>query len=149
VKTPPGYAMRTIQGKKCRTSSGLFSEFARALAFPEYFGHNWDALEECLADLEWLPANGYILLVTDTQAVLPEDEEEYDTLLEILDDAGEAWSNGHTADGRCAPFHVVFIIAEQDKLKRKHWELAEFSSIESKTPKAKPNSKRSTKRSRK
>lgn len=149
VKTPPGYALRTIQGKKCRTPAGLFGEFARALAFPDYFGHNWDALEECLADLEWLPAKGYILLITDTQAVLPEDEEEYETLLEILDDAGEAWSTGHTANGRCAPFHVVFIISEQDKSKRTHWELEEFSSTESKTPKAKPSPKRSAKRSRK
>lgn len=149
VKTPPGYALRTIQGKKCRTPSGLFNEFARALAFPDYFGHNWDALEECLADLEWLPAKGYILLITDTQAVLPEVEEDYDTLLEILDDAGEAWSKGHTADGRSAPFHVVFIIDEQDKSRRKHWELEEFSCTDSKTPKTKPSLTRSAKRHRK
>ena len=146
VKTPPGYALRTIQGKKCRTPSGLFNEFARALAFPDYFGHNWDALEECLADLEWLPAKGYILLITDTQAVLPEVEEDYDTLLEILDDAGEAWSKGHTAEGRSAPFHVVFIIDEQDKSKRKHWELEEFSCTDSKTAKAKPSPTHSAKR---
>ncbi|HEX5544102.1 MAG TPA: barstar family protein [Nitrospira sp.] len=149
VKTPPGYALRTIQGKKCRTPSGLFGEFARALAFPDYFGHNWDALEECLADLEWLPAKGYILLITDTQAVLPESEEDYDTLLEILDDAGEAWSKGQTADGRRAPFHVVFIITEQDKSKRKHWELEEFSSTEPKTSKTNSRPKHSAKRSRK
>jgi RNAse (barnase) inhibitor barstar len=148
VKTPHGYALRTIQGKKCRTPSGLFNEFARALAFPDYFGHNWDALEECLADLEWLPAKGYILLITDTQAVLPEAEEDYDTLLEILDDAGEAWSKGHTAEGRSAPFHVVFIIDEQDKSKRKHWELEEFSLTDSKTPKTKPSPTRSAKRPR-
>lgn len=149
VKTPPGYALRTIQGKKCRTPSGLFNEFALALAFPDYFGHNWDALEECLADLEWLPAKGYILLISDTQAVLPEAEEDYDTLLEILDDAGEAWSKGHTAEGRSAPFHVVFIIEEQDKSKRTHWELEEFSLTDSKTPKTKPRPTRSAKRPRK
>lgn len=150
VKTPQGFAVRTIQGKKCRTPAGLFGEFARALAFPDYFGHNWDALEECLADMDWLPAKGYILLITDSQAVLPDDEEEYETLLQVLDDAGEAWSNGHTADGRCAPFHAVFVIAEQDKSKRKHWEMAEFSSsTEAKLPKTKSNPKRSAKQSRK
>ncbi len=149
VKAPPGFAVRTIQGKKCRTPSDLFNEFARALAFPDYFGHNWVALEECLADLEWLPAKGYILLITDTQAVLPEDEEEYETLLEILNDAGEAWSKGHTAEGRRAPFHVVFIIAEQEKSKRKRWELEEFAFADSKPPKMKPSPKRSPKRPRK
>ena len=149
VKPPAGFALRVVQGKKCRTPAGLFNEFARALEFPDYFGHNWDALEECLADLEWLPAKGYVVLIADALSVIPDNDEEYETLLEVLSDAGEAWSKGHTADGRCAPFHVVFIIAEQDKSKRKHWELEEFSSTESKTPKTKPSPKRSAKRPRK
>ncbi|HEY5931637.1 MAG TPA: barstar family protein [Nitrospira sp.] len=148
VKTPPGFAVRTIQGKKCRTPSGLFDEFARALAFPDYFGHNWDALEECLADFEWLQAKGYILVIIDAESVLPDDEEDYETLLEILSDAGEAWSKGQTADGRRAPFHVCFAVTEQDKSKRKHWHLEEFSATESKTPKGKPSPKRSAKRSK-
>lgn len=149
VKTPPGFAVRTIQGKKCRTPSTLFSEFARALDFPDYFGHNWDAVEECLADFEWLQAKGYILLIHDAEAVLPEDEEEYETLLEILSDAGEAWSKGQTAEGRRAPFHVCFAVTEQNKSKRKHWHLEEFSSTESKAPKTKPSPKRAPKRSKK
>jgi RNAse (barnase) inhibitor barstar len=128
VKAPAGFLVQTIQGKKCGSSSSLFAEFARALTFPDYFGHNWDALEECLADLEWLPAKGYILLITDAHAVLPNDEEDYETLLEVLSDAGEAWSNGQTADGRCAPFHAVFAVTEQEKSTRHRWELKEFTS---------------------
>jgi RNAse (barnase) inhibitor barstar len=127
VTAPAGFLMRTIEGKKCRTSSSLFDEFAQALSFPEYFGHNWDALEECLADFEWLPAKGYILLISDAQAVLPNDEEEYETLLEVLNDAGEAWSKGQTVDGRSVPFHAVFAVTAQDKSTRHRWELEEFS----------------------
>src|SRR5574339_74795 len=117
VKTPPGYALRTIQGKKCGTTAGLFGEFARALAFPDYFGHNWDALEECLADLEWLPAKGYILLITDADQILPNDEEDYETFIEVLSDAGEAWGSGQAGSGakRPTPFHVLFAVAEKDR----------------------------------
>ncbi len=126
VKPPAGFALRMINGKKCGTPSDVFTEFARALQFPDYFGHNWDALEECLADLEWLPAKGYGLLISDAQCVIPDDEEEYETLLEVLNDAGEAWSKGQTGEGRRAPFHVLFVVSLQEKNKRKHWGLKEL-----------------------
>jgi RNAse (barnase) inhibitor barstar len=148
VKAPPGLALRVIQGKKCRTPSDLFGEFARALDFPDYFGHNWDALEECLADFEWLPAKGYVLLLTDAHAVLPDDEDEYETLLEVLSDAGEAWSKGQTPDGRRAPFHGVFAVTEEDKSKRKRWELEEIPFKEQKISQTRPARKRSARPSK-
>lgn len=146
VKAPPGFVLRTLQGKKCRTSASLFEEFARALNFPEYFGHNWDALEECLADLEWLPARGYILLITDAQAVIEDNEEEYETLLEVLNDAGEAWSKGQTTSGQRAPFHVLFVVSERDKAVRAHWRLQEVSGIAPGSP-TRAKTKRSSQRS--
>jgi len=130
VRPPTGFALRTINGKHCGTSAGLFDEFARALEFPDYFGHNWDALEECLADLEWLPAKGYVILVTDAPAVLSGDEEEYETFLEVLSDAGEAWSKGQAGGGRITAFHVVFAVSQKDKAKRKHWGMEEISMSE-------------------
>lgn len=130
VKPPAGYALRQVHGKKCGTPAGVFNEFARAMEFPDYFGHNWDALEECLADLEWLPAKGYVVLITEAQGVIPDDEEEYETLLEVLNDAGEAWSKGQTTDGRRAPFHVFFAVSPQERAKRKHWGLKELPLTE-------------------
>ncbi|MBU6432913.1 MAG: barstar family protein [Nitrospirae bacterium] len=129
VHAPNGYALRTIKGAKCQTTDGLLTEFARALDFPDYFGHNWDALEECLADLEWLPAKGYILLITNAVQVLP-DEEEYETFLEILRDAGEAWGIGQAGMGarRATPFHVLFAVSEREKAKRAHWRMTEINA---------------------
>lgn len=37
-----------------RSERQLFSYFAAELAFPDYFGHNWDALDECMRDLSWV-----------------------------------------------------------------------------------------------
>ena len=130
VRPPTGFALKVIRGRHCKTPANLFAEFARALEFPDYFGHNWDALEECLADLEWLPAKGYILLVTNAEGVLPEDEEEYETFLEILRDAGEAWGNGQAGMGarRATPFHVLFAVSEQDKAKRAYWGMKEINA---------------------
>ena len=129
VHPPAGFALKVIKGAKCQTTDGLLRECARALDFPDYFGQNWDALEECLADLEWLPAKGYILLITDAAQVLPDDEE-YETFLEILRDAGEAWGNGQAGMGkqRATPFHVLFAVSEREKTKRAHWGMTVIAS---------------------
>ena len=136
VRTPTGFALRVIKGAKCQTTAGLLTECARALGFPDYFGHNWDALEECLADLEWLPAKGYILLITDASHVLPNDEAEYETFLEILRDAGEAWGNGQAGMGarRATPFHVLFAVTEREKAKRAHWGMKEINAEPTREP---------------
>lgn len=133
---PAEFALRVIHGAKCQSVVGLLAECARTLDFPDYFGHNWDALEECLIDLEWLPAKGYILLITDAECVLPDDEEEYETFLEILRDAGEAWGTGQAGmDARRAtPFHVLFVVSEREKAKRAHWGMNEIQSQPTRKP---------------
>ena len=128
VRPPTEFVLRIIQGAKCRTTDSLLTECARALDFPDYFGHNWDALEECLIDLEWLSAKGYVLLITDAGGVLSDDEEEYETFLEILRDAGEAWGTGQVGMGarRATPFHALFAVSEREKAKRAHWGMNEI-----------------------
>jgi RNAse (barnase) inhibitor barstar len=136
VRPPTEFVLRIIQGAKCQTIAGLLTECARALDFPDYFGHNWDALEECLIDLEWLPAKGYILFITDAGYVLPDDEEEYETFLEILRDAGEAWGSGQAGMGtrRATPFHALFAVSEREKAKRTHWGMNEIHAQPTREP---------------
>lgn len=123
VEVPDGFVRPVLHGAKCRSTAGLFAEFAHAMAFPDYFGHNWDALEECLADLEWLPGKGYVLLFTDADQILPDDEDEFAAFLEVVSDAGEAWASGQAGmQGRGArPFHVMLTVSERGRSKRVHW----------------------------
>lgn len=43
--------------------------FSDALRFPDYFGFNWDALDECLADLSWLEPGDVLIWHTDVPLV--------------------------------------------------------------------------------
>jgi hypothetical protein len=48
---------------KARGKEKLLSVLAAKLRFPRYFGHNWDALEECLRDLSWLGDQPRVVIV--------------------------------------------------------------------------------------
>jgi len=43
------------------SKSELLLYLSERLNFPPYFGHNWDALEECLSDLSWVPNDQLVL----------------------------------------------------------------------------------------
>jgi barstar (barnase inhibitor) len=78
----------------------LMQRIAHALAFPSWFGGNWDALEDCLADLSWSDAPGHVLLFEGAQA-LPADER--GILVDILASAAAYWAE------RKRPFFAVFL----------------------------------------
>ncbi len=78
VTTDPAPAL--VDGRACRTRAAFFEEVARALAFPSYFGRNWDALVDCLRDvgaLDLTVAHAEELLAAEPPAQLS-------VLLEIM-----------------------------------------------------------------
>jgi hypothetical protein len=40
----------------------LFAGCAGIMAFPGWFGHTWEGLANCLADLSWLAGTGHVLV---------------------------------------------------------------------------------------
>lgn len=114
-----GLEARVVRGQKMRTKDRLFDEVAAALQFPSYFGENWDALDECLADLEWLPtAFGYVLVVTDAVEVLADAPALLSTFVSCLGYASREWTctseMGVGADRPPTPFHVVLQATPRD-----------------------------------
>jgi RNAse (barnase) inhibitor barstar len=70
------------------TKQELLNALANALSFPEYFGHNWDALLDSLRDLSWLPARRIVIQHEFLPALK---DGELRTYLEVLIDAIEHW----------------------------------------------------------
>lgn len=68
----------------------LLQAIAQALDFPDWFGHNWDALWDCLD--EHLAEGGVPLeLVLDLGATRELNESDWQTCMDILQQAQEAW----------------------------------------------------------
>jgi RNAse (barnase) inhibitor barstar len=65
------------------SKAALLTELAQRLHFPDYFGMNWDALDECIHDLSWLLAGPIVLKHGDLP--LANDIENAKTYLSILD----------------------------------------------------------------
>jgi hypothetical protein len=89
--------------------STLLERTAAALRFPAWFGHNWDAWFDCLADLDWIPrAAGYVLLLRHARGLRQSAPEALDTALAIAEDAARVWS------GRGVSFLVYVDIESTD-----------------------------------
>ena len=82
--------------------AALLERIARALSFPEWFGGNWDALEECLGDLAQSGTRGQVLLFERARGLAAAERGE---LLDVLAAAAADWK----ARGR--PFFAVFVDA--------------------------------------
>jgi Barstar (barnase inhibitor) len=105
------FAVRVMRGNKMQRLDDLYDEFSAALQFPEYFGENWAAFDECLADLEWLPAPGYVLLISSAVEVLSlEPEKQFATFVRILSGICAEWARAKSPK----PFHVMLQCAESD-----------------------------------
>ena len=83
---------------KFQEKEKLLKNIATALAFPDWFGGNWDALEDCLGDLSWSKAAGHVLLFSEAK---PGDD--LGVLTDVLRSSAEFWA------GRGKPFFAVFI----------------------------------------
>lgn len=72
-----------------KNKTALLEALFVALRFSDYFGGNWDALEECIRDLSWLPSGDVVLRHRDLPVL--EDRSSLSTYLAILTDAVERW----------------------------------------------------------
>jgi RNAse (barnase) inhibitor barstar len=103
-----GLMVRRIDLSGCDSKSALLLRIATVLDFPQTSGRNWDALSDSLRDLSWLEAPGYVLLFEQAHELRDRTEADFDTLLDILDEASQAWATDGT------PFWAFIALPEED-----------------------------------
>src|SRR5258707_916907 len=112
-----GFAFFHVDGKNITRKEQLMNHAATAFRFPNHFGNNWDALEECLTDLEWIDADGYVIYYDHIDGLLGAHPDQFETLVEILRDSVESWKEDDEAlvvlfSGTKAPKGVAKLKAE-------------------------------------
>ena len=93
-----GLAVFRIDIGHARNKKTFLAKIADALQFPNWFGGNWDALNDLLTDMEWLtPNSGYVLIFEKG-----ENNPLFEDANAVLQSAAEYWK----AEGR--PFWAFF-----------------------------------------
>lgn len=102
--TGPTRHTASLHLDEVRDKAGFLDRCARDLGFPEWFGHNWDALADCLRDLSWWgpQGEGFVLRVHGWEAFRTAAPEAAATAAEVFTEATEHWA------GRGTPLTVHY-----------------------------------------
>jgi len=98
-----GFVIFEIDCSAISTKEQLLGAVATEMQFPAYFGGNWDALEECLRDMTWLPANGYLLILRSAEQLWRQNARLAAGMVTSWHVSAEQWSH------RRIPFHLIFV----------------------------------------
>jgi RNAse (barnase) inhibitor barstar len=92
-----GYATFRADLAKADNKEQMLDGIARALKFPDWFGHNFDALADCLADMGWKPADGYVVLLEHCDGIHGKAEADFVTTLQTFEQAANEWRESGVA----------------------------------------------------
>lgn len=71
------------------TKAELFNAYEVSLGFPDYFGANWDAFEECIRDLSWVPTR--LIVLSHNGLPFADSPDLLAMYISILDSATKKW----------------------------------------------------------
>jgi RNAse (barnase) inhibitor barstar len=102
-----GFAVDVVEGRRIRDAGTLYEEVARALALPEHFGMNADALADALGEA-WEGAGRRAVVWRDVDETLARDLQcvvDAVRLLAETADAVSAWAD----DGAAAQVEIFLV----------------------------------------
>jgi hypothetical protein len=76
-----------VDGRVLVSKRAALDAIAAALSFPDWFGHNLDALHDSLTDLSWLPAGEHVLVWSHPEVLRARDPGGYAGVSDALRDA--------------------------------------------------------------
>ena len=85
-----GFACFKVDLEESDHMGKILSALGDGLHFPEWYGTNLDALNDCLTDFSWREAPGYVITISGADALHAEPNS-FAALNEVLSSAIEEW----------------------------------------------------------
>ena len=85
------YAVFRVDLRGASSKQDALHCIAKALSFPASFGANFDALADCLGDMSWRPAEGYVIVLEHCDGLHGRAEQDFVDLIQIFSAAAEEW----------------------------------------------------------
>ena len=102
-----GARLKRVDARRWDNEKQIHRDLASALRLPDYFGHNWDALEECLNDPALIGPPGVYLIVEYSESLWNGLPRSAGILVAIWIDAAKTWAAmGH-------PLRLYYVIGQE------------------------------------
>lgn len=80
-----------VNAMHCVTRKQLMKEFASVFFFPDFFGWNLDALDDCMMDLSWLNKTNFRIRVSNFSHLQEKEPDQAIYLRDMLTDIEAYW----------------------------------------------------------
>jgi Barstar (barnase inhibitor) len=87
-----GFKLVRIELTGVHDKAALLEAVAGGLGFPQWFGGNWDALKDCLTDMSWNVAPGYVVVLEHSAEFIGYAPGEFATAREVFEGAARYWA---------------------------------------------------------
>lgn len=94
-----GWRTVVLDGSEAEDKAGFLGLCSEAFSLPEWFGMNWDALEECLADLDHGGVDGVVVLWVSWGEFAEAEPREFAVAIDVLAGAVRGWTRDGVRGG--------------------------------------------------
>ena len=87
-----GWRCIALDGTEVASKDAFLEQCATAFGLPEWFGMNWDALDECLAEID-LGTPGVVVLWSEWSEFAEAEPEDFAVAVDVLSSAARLWTS--------------------------------------------------------
>jgi hypothetical protein len=94
-----GWRCVVLDGSEVEDKAAFLEMCDEAFGLPDWFGMNWDALEECLSDLDLAETEGVVVVWSSWGLLAEAEPKDFAVALDVLAGAVRSWASDGVRGG--------------------------------------------------